>query len=75
MLHPGQPTVELREDQLDDPLRLDLITREEVGRGLNERTLAVDHGGVILVANRRHDSPHADGNSCQQAWSIGGLTR
>jgi hypothetical protein len=51
---------------LDDLLRLDLITREEVGRGLKERTLAVDHGGVFLVADRRHDSPHPDGRSCKR---------
>ena len=55
MLHHGQAPVELREDQLDEPLSSDRITREEVGRGLNERTFPVDHGGVLLVADRRHD--------------------
>ena len=65
ILRPGQPPVELRQDHVDDPLRLDLITREEVGRGLYEGTLAVDHGGVFLVADRQHDSPHADANSCE----------
>ncbi len=57
MLHPGQPPIELREDHLDKPLGSDRITREEVGRGLNERTLPLDHSGVLLVAGRRHASP------------------
>jgi hypothetical protein len=41
---------------LDEPLNPDRITREEVGRGPNERTLSIDHG-VLPVADRRHDSP------------------
>ena len=32
--HPVPAPVELREDQLDDPLGSGWITREEVGRGL-----------------------------------------
>ena len=51
MLHPGQPPIQLREDHLDEPLGPDRITREEVGRGLNERTLSLDHSGVLLVAD------------------------
>jgi hypothetical protein len=57
MLHPGKPPVKLSEGLLDKALGPDRIAREEVGRGLNERTLPLHHSGVLLVADRRHDSP------------------
>jgi hypothetical protein len=55
--HTGPAPVELREDQLDDPLRFRWITRQKVGHGLDERTFPLRHSGVLLIADRRHASP------------------
>jgi hypothetical protein len=49
--------IELREDELHNPFSPDWITREEVGRGLDERTLTLDHSGVFLIPDRRHAPP------------------
>jgi hypothetical protein len=54
MCRPRPPSVELREDALDNPIGLNWITREEVSRGLDERTFTLDHSGVVLIADRRH---------------------
>jgi hypothetical protein len=51
---PRPMSVELRKDQLDDPIGLHRIAREEVSRGLDERTLPLDHGGILLITDRRH---------------------
>jgi hypothetical protein len=63
MWQSSPPPVEPGEDQLDNPIGLDWITREEVCRGLDKRTLALDHSGVFVIADRRHAPPLSHGNS------------
>jgi hypothetical protein len=57
MWQPTPSSVQPREDELDNPIGLHRITREQVGCGLDERTLRLDYSGVLLIADRRHVSP------------------
>jgi hypothetical protein len=57
MRHTVPAPVELRKDQLDDPLGFRWITRQKVGRGLDKRTFPLSHSGVLLIPDRRHVSP------------------